>query len=427
VSDRRIVVTGMGGVTALGEDWGAIRAALAAGRTGVRFMDEWSRYTGVNTRLAAPVQDFTVADRYSRKQLRTMGRVSQMAVYASERALADAGLLDDPVLRGGRTGVAYGSSFGSPDAVLGFYELKKDGASRNLNATNYIQMMSHTAVVNVGLFFAVCGRIIPTSSACTSGSQAIGYAYEAIRWGRADVMIAGGAEELDITDTAVFDTLYATSTRNDRPDCTPRPFDRDRDGLVIGEGAATLILEEYEHARSRGARIHAEIVGFGSNSDGSHVTQGRAETMAVALRLALEDAELSADAIGFVSGHGTATEWGDIAETTATHAVFGRTVPIHSLKGHFGHTLGACGAIEAWLSIEMMREGWFCPTANLMHVDERCGELDYIMVEPRLLQADCVMSNNFAFGGINTSLILQRPRAGGGGVEIGALAGAKGE
>jgi 3-oxoacyl-[acyl-carrier-protein] synthase II len=408
VSDRRVVVTGMSGVTALGDDWATVGEALAAGRSGVRFMEEWGRYAGVNTRLAAPVDSFTVEDRYSRKQLRTMGRVAQMAVYASERALADAGLLEDPVLRGGRTGVAYGSSFGSPDAVVGFYELKKDGASRNLNATSYIQMMSHTAVVKIGLFFGVCGRIIPTSSACTSGSQAIGYGYEAIRWGRADVMIAGGADELDITDAAVFDTLYATSTRNDQPRCTPRPFDRDRDGLVIGEGAATLILEEYEHARARGARVHAEIIGFGCNSDGSHVTQGRAETMAVALSLAQQDAGLPADAIGFISGHGTATEWGDIAETAATNAVFGPRVPIHSLKGHFGHTLGACGAIEAWLSIEMMREGWFCPTANLAHVDERCGELDYIMAEPRLVQVGCMMSNNFAFGGINTSLVLQR-------------------
>ena len=294
-------------------------------------------------------------DRYPRKKTRTMGRVSQLAVYSTERALADAGLLDQPVLHGGRTGVAYGSSFGSPDAVLGFYELKKEGASRHLNATSYIQMMSHTAAVNIGLFFGITGRIIPTSSACTSGSMGIGYAYEAIRWGRAEVMIAGGAEELDITDSAVFDTLYATSNRNDRPETTPRPFDRDRDGLVIGEGAATLVLEDYEHARARGARPLAEIVGFGSNSDGNHVTQPQARTMAVALQLSLQDAGLPADAIGFVSGHGTATEWGDLAEAEATNQILGAKVPIHSLKGHFGHSLGACGAIEAWLGIEMLR------------------------------------------------------------------------
>jgi len=406
--NRRVVVTGMGGVTALGEDWPTIRAAFAEGRTGIRFMDDWERFTGINTRLAAPVLGFSVEDRYPRKKTRTMGRVSQMAVTATERALSDAGLLNDPVVKGGRTGVAYGSSFGSPDAVLGFYELKKDGASRHLNATSYIQMMSHTAVVNIGLFFGVTGRIIPTSSACTSGSQGIGYAYEAIRFGRAEVMIAGGAEELDITDSAVFDTLYATSTKNTTPEATPRPYDRARDGLVIGEGACTLILEEYAHARARGARILAEIVGFGCNSDGNHVTQPQASTMAGALRLSLDDAGLRPEAIGLVSGHGTATEWGDIAETQATNAVLGASVPIHSLKGHFGHSLGACGAIEAWLGIEMMREGWVCPTANLVEVDERCGALDYVIGAPRRLEIEHLMSNNFAFGGINTSLIFKR-------------------
>ncbi|MGH6940189.1 beta-ketoacyl-ACP synthase [Hypericibacter sp.] len=405
---RRVVVTGMGGVTALGESWPAIRAAFAEGRTGVRFMEEWNRFTGVNTRLAAPILDFSIADRYPRKKTRTMGRVSQMAVYATERALEDAGLIGDPTVKSIRTGIAYGSSFGSPDAVLGFYELKKSGISRHLNATSYIQMMSHTAAVNIGTFFGVTGRFIPTSSACTSGSQGIGYAYESIRWNKADIMIGGGAEELDITDAAVFDTLYATSTRNGEPNRTPRPYDKDRDGLVIGEGAATFILEEYEHAKARGARIHAEIVGYGCNADGNHVTQPQAETMQGAMRLALEDAVLPPGAIGLVNGHGTATEFGDIAESSATHSVFGPTMPIHSLKGHFGHSLGACGAIEAWLGIEMMREGWFAPTANLDQPDERCAPLDYLMGSPRALDIDHIMSTNFAFGGINTALILKR-------------------
>ncbi|MDP9127227.1 MAG: beta-ketoacyl-ACP synthase [Pseudomonadota bacterium] len=405
---RRVVVTGMGGITALGRDWPTIRAAFAAGRTGVRYMDEWRRFTGVHTRLAAPARDFSVGDRYPRKKLRTMGRVAAMAVSASEHAIADAGLTDDPVLQAGRTGIAYGSSFGSPDAVLGFYELKMHGESKNLTATNYIRMMCHTTAVNIGLFFGITGRIIPTSSACTSGSQGIGYAYESIRLNRADIMIAGGAEELDITDAATFDTLFATSTKNDHPETTPRPFDRDRDGLVIGEGAGTLVLEELDHARARGARIYAELVGFGCNSDGSHVTQPQASTMQHALRLALEDAGLPPEAVGFVSGHGTATEWGDIAETQATHKIFGARIPIHSLKGFFGHSLGACGAIEAWLSIEMMREGWFCPTVNLQNVDERCAALDYIVNAPRHLEIEHLISNNFAFGGINTSLIFKR-------------------
>ena len=331
-----------------------------------------------------------------------------MATYATERALTVAGLIDDPILRSGRTGIAYGSSFGSPQPYVAFAELMTQGASRKLNATSYIQMMSHTAAVNIGLFFGVTGRTIPTSSACTSGSQAIGYAFESIRGGSADVMLAGGADELDITQTAVFDTLFATSVRNDTPHLTPRPFDKDRDGLVIGEGAATLILEEYEHALARGAPVFAEIAGFGTNTDGSHATQPQAETMEVALRLALQDAGLPSEAIGYVNAHGTATEWGDIAETVATASVLGSRVPIHSLKSYFGHTLGACGAIEAWIGIEMQREGWVAPTANLDIVDARCAELDFVMARPRPLEFEHFMSNNFAFGGINTSLVFRR-------------------
>ncbi len=404
---RRVAVTGMAGVTALGEDWPTIRAAFESGKTGVRLMPEWDRYTSIHTRLAAPIPSFSVEDRYPRKQLRTMGKVAQLAVYASECALKDAGLLSDPVVRNGRTGIAYGSSFGTPDAILGFAELKTRGATNSLAAAGYIQLMNHTTAVNIGLVFGVTGRIVPTSSACTSGSQGIGYAYEAIRWGKADVMIAGGAEELDVTDSAVFDTLYATSVRNTEPVCSPRPYDRDRDGLVIGEGAATLILEEFGHARARGAHIYAELVGYGTNSDGNHVTQPQASTMAEAMRLALSDASLAPEAISFVNGHGTATQPGDIAESIATNAVLGPKAPVHSLKVHYGNSLGACGSIEAWLGIEMMRASWFCPTANLENVDERCAELDYVMGVPRRLNVEYLMSNNFGFGGINTSLIFR--------------------
>jgi len=405
---RRVVITGMGGITALGNDWAAIRANLAAGRTAIRRLPDWDRFSGLNTRLAAPVEGFTVPEHWSRKKTRTMGRVAQLAVAATERAVAAAGLTDDPVLRSGRAGAAYGSSFGSPDAVLGFYELKLHGHSKALNATTYIRMMGHTTLVNLGLFFGLTGRMIPTSNACTSGSQAIGFAAESIRLGAADVMLAGGAEELDVTDAAVFDTLFATSTRNESPELTPRPFDRDRDGLVIGEGAATLVLEEYEHARARGATIYAELAGFATNADGNHVTQPQPETMSRALTLALADAGLPPEAIGFVSGHGTATEGGDIAEAEATRAALGDAIPFHSLKGHFGHSLGACGAIEAWLGIEMLREGWVCPTANLVTVDPRCAGLDHILGAPRRLECGHFLSSNFAFGGVNSALIFRR-------------------
>jgi 3-oxoacyl-[acyl-carrier-protein] synthase II len=286
--------------------------------------------------------------------------------------------------------------------------MMEERTTKGINATTYIKMMAHTAPVNIGVFFGVTGRVFTTSSACTSGSQGIGYAYEAIKTGKQTAMIAGGAEELCATEAAVFDTLFATSVRNDAPHTTPRPFDRARDGLVIGEGAGCLILEERDHALARGATVYAEIVGFGTNSDGCHVTQPNADTMRIAMELALEDAGLAPAAIGYVNAHGTGTQHGDVAETAATNAVFGARMPISSLKSYMGHTLGACGALEALISIRMMREGWFAPTINLDEIDPECGALDYIRGEGRRLNCEYVMSNNFAFGGINTSLIFKR-------------------
>ncbi|MFB2729459.1 beta-ketoacyl-ACP synthase [Shewanella mangrovisoli] len=405
---RRVVVTGIGGISALGHDWPSIASSLKAQKNCVVTMAEWDKYDGLNTRLAAPITDFEVPSHYSRKKIRSMGRVSIMATRASELALMDAGLLDDPIVTSGEMGIAYGSSTGSTDPLIAFGDMLKHGDMSGVTATSYIRMMAHTTAVNVGVFFGLKGRIHTTSSACTSGSQGIGYAYEAIKYGQQTLMLAGGGEELCPTEAVVFDTLFATSTKNATPELTPRPFDANRDGLVIGEGACTLVLEELDHAVARGAKIYAEIVGFGTNSDGQHVTQPNSDTMEIAIRLALKDAALTPDAIGYVNAHGTATDRGDVAETHATHAVFGADMPISSLKSYTGHTLGACGALEAWVSIEMMNAGWFAPTLNLDNIDPECAALDYIRGEPRALDTDYVMSNNFAFGGINTSLIFKR-------------------
>ena len=404
---KRVVVTGMAGITALGERWEEIEGNLRAGLNGVRRMPEWNYIEALNTRLGAPVDNFVTPTHYPRKIIRSMGRVSLMAVRASEMALIDAGLIDDPEIKDGRMGIAYGSSSGSVEPVRVFGNMLDTGSMLGVTSTSYIQMMPHTAAVNIGLFFGLKGRVIPTSSACTSGSQGIGYAYEAIRFGRQTMMLAGGAEEISAPGAAVFDTLFATSTRNDTPKTTPRPFDRDRDGLVVGEGAATLVLEEYEHAKARGATILAEIVGFGSNSDGSHITQPEAETMAIAMRQALDDAQLPSEAIGYVSAHGTATDRGDIAESLATASILGNRIPISSMKSYLGHTLGACGAIEAWWAIEMMRRKWFAPSLNLSNIEPACAELDHLMCEGRSIDLEYLMSNNFAFGGINTSIILK--------------------
>lgn len=405
---KRVVVTGMAGLSPIGNDWLTIRDNLENGRTGIRYIEDWARYDGLNTRLGAAVSDFKMPPHYNRKALRSMGRVAQLATYSAELALINAGLLDDPVLKTGVAGVAFGSSAGSVAAIGDFGNMLANHSTDGLNANSYIRMMAHTAPVNIGVYFGLQGRVITTSSACTSGSQGIGYAYEAIKYGHQTIMLAGGAEELSPTEAAVFDTLYATSVKNDTPDQTPRPFDKGRDGLVIGEGAGTLVLEELEHAQARGATIYAELVGFGTNSDGKHVTQPSSATMQRAIELALQDADLSPDNVGYVSAHGTATDRGDIAETQATAAVFGASMPISAFKSYTGHTLGACGALEAWTSIEMMRSGWFHPTANLTDVDPECGELDYIVGEARAIDTEYVMSNNFAFGGINTSLVFRR-------------------
>ena len=408
--EHRVVVTGFAGISPLGNTWDAVKAKLLSKTNAVQVMENWSDISGLKTKVACPAAPFDLpADRYNRKSMRSMGRVGIMAVRATEWALEDAGLINHPLVSSGHMGIAYGSSAGTPSAIADVTNLLLQRTTLGMNANTYVRMMSHTAPVNIGLFFKVHGRIIPTSSACTSGSQGIGFAYESIRFGRQTAMIAGGSEELDASDAAIFDTLFATSTEyNDRPNLTPRPFDAGRDGLVIGEGAGTLILEELDHALARGARIYAEVVGFANNSDGTHVTSPQSEQMAQCMRLALADAGLQPEDIGYVNLHGTATDRGDAAESTATNAVFGTNTPVSTIKSYMGHTLGACGALEAWMTIQMMREGWFCPTVNLTEPAEDCATLDYIMNDVRAVDTEYVMSNNFAFGGINTSLIFKR-------------------
>ena len=406
---KRVVVTGMSAITPIGNDWQSFASNLQQNRSGIIFMDDWQKYHDLYTKLAAPVADFQLPAHYKRKQTRSMGRVAKLAVRATELALEDAALLDSDLLTSGQMGASYGSCTGSPDAMTEFGQLFINHTMSGINSTTYIRLMSHTTVVNIAVFFAIKGRINASSTACTSGSQGIGYAYEMIQSGKQIAMIAGGAEELCATEAAIFDTVYATSQKNQAPHTTPRPFDTQRDGLVVGEGACTLILEEREHALARGAKIYAEIVGFATNCDGGHITQPDSQQMEQCVSLALQDAQLSQGDIGYINAHGTATLTGDVAESQAYARLFGEhRVPVSSLKGNIGHTLGACGAIEAWASIEMMRAGRFTHTLNLETPDPECGDIDYIIGEARAIDTDTVMSNNFAFGGINTSLIFRK-------------------
>lgn len=405
---RRVVITGMGGITSLGCEWQQIATNMKNGITGTQYMQEWQDIKGLNTQLGAPVRSFEIPKQIKRKQLRHAGRVARLALSATNSALVNAGLLESEVIESGHTGVAYGSSTGSVAAVAEFGVLVNSRTTHALNSTSYLRMMPHTTAVNISVVYKTKGRIIPTSSACTSGSLSIGYAYESIKHGYQKLMLAGGAEELDATEAAVFDTLYATSLMNDEPEKTPRPFDKNRDGLVIGEGAATLVLEELNHALERNAMIFAEVIGFGTNSDGAHVTQPARETMEVAMNKALDDAAIPASDIGYISAHAAATQVGDKAESLATENIFGTNTPISSLKSYFGHSLGACGAIEAWLAICGLNENWFPHNQNLVEVDPECAPLDYIISVPRKVNCDTIMSNNFAFGGINTSLVFRK-------------------
>ncbi len=408
MSGTRVVVTGLGLCSPIGNSLDEVSRSLQEDRHGIAVMAQWDAIGQLGTRLGAPVAGVERSD-FPRKKVRTMGRVALLSLYASDRAIADAGL-DEDYLRSGKVGLAYGSTHGSSSELEKFARnVFGTNSLAGLESSSYLTFMSHTCAANLAMYYGIQGRIITTCAACVSSSQAIGYGYEAIKSGKQETMVCGGAEELHFTHAGVFDIMFATSTKfNDHPELSPRPFDSRRDGLVVGEGAATLVLESYDRARARGAQIYGEILGYGTNCDGLHITRPSAEGMAGAMRLALEDAGLSKDDIDYVNAHGTATELGDIAESQATFAVLGDAVPVSSTKSFTAHTLGACGGIETIFCLAALRDSFVPPTRNLDIVDERCAPLDYITREARHLQLNRVVNNNFAFGGINTSLVLGR-------------------
>lgn len=403
---RRVVVTGIGMVSPLGCDLEAATARLRANESGIVAVPEWDSIGHFSPRVAAPAP-VPKALEIPHKAARTMGRVSQLATIATQLAIDDAGLGQEE-LTDGTVGLAYGSTHGSSKANEDWVRrLVTQNSLLGMSATTYLKFMSHTTAANLAIHFGVRGRVICTSAACVSATQALGYGFEAIGSGQCDVMVCGGAEELHFTHAAVFDMLHAASKAfNATPDQTPRPFDQRRDGLVIGEGAGTIVLEEYERAKRLGRNIYAEIAGFGTNCDGTHVTNPSSDGMQRCMELALASARCSPDAIDYVNAHATGTLIGDIAESHATLAVFGDRVPVSSLKGHLGHTLGACGALEIAFSIAMMRGGWIAPTRNLDVVDPQCAPLAYVTGQARGAQLRRVMCNKFAFGGINTSVVL---------------------
>lgn len=404
---KRVVITGLGVVSPFGNGVAALMTGIAAGRSAVRRMAGWEEYVGLQSLVGAPVE-MVDEKRIPRQKRRSMGRMSIFAAQAADEALADAGIdlaTEDPW----RVGCAIGSTMGSAKSINDAFELMlPDRDLGRLSSTQFFQCMSHTAAVNVAQYLEIHGTIMAPAAACASALHAIGTGCDLIRLGRQEVLLCGGAEELHPTVTGSFDILMATSTGfNDRPEKTPRPFDRDRDGLVCGEGCGLVVLEEYERAVRRGARIYAEVTGFCTTASGLHVSQSNRESMVVCMRQALEQAGIGPRDVDYINAHATATLQGDQEEAEAIRDVFGADVPVSSLKGYFGHTLGASGSIELAAALKMMEGGLIHPTLHLDNVAADCAGIRHVTA-PFAKELRTIVKNGFAFGGINATLVCRK-------------------
>jgi 3-oxoacyl-[acyl-carrier-protein] synthase II len=370
-------------------------------------MPAWKDVKRLRTRLAGLCNIDGQEESIARPYLRSMGKTAILAALSAMDAVKASGLTEEEIASP-ICGVSYGSTEGSIGNQMEYVrKMLLERTLEGIPPSWYLKCMSHTCASNISLLFHTRGPFIASCTACVSGSQGIGLGYEAIKAGRADLMITGGAEEVNFLSAAVFDLMMATSSNyNDRPTETPRPFDANRDGLVVAEGAGTLILEEYERAKKRGAPVFGEIEGFWSNSSGVHLTNSDARSMEECLLAALRDAGRNPEEIQHVNAHATGTSHGDEIEAAVTHRIYGPKVPVTSLKGYVGHTMGACGAIEAIASLLMMREGFMASTLNLENPDPTLPPLNHVMGESWDQRFCLGVNNNFAFGGVNTSLVL---------------------
>ncbi len=410
---RRVVITGIGVISPLGNDITSLMEGLAQGRSAVKRMDGWADFKGLHSLVGAPavLENEKIIPR---QQRRSMGRLSVFAAQAAQQALDDAGFTPE-MITSERTGCVVGSTMGSAASITEAFELVFPARDLSqLPSTKFFQCVSHTAAMNISQCFGINGNVLAPSAACASGLQAVGVGFDLIRSGRQDRVLCGGAEELHPTVTASFDVLYATSSHhNDAPKTTPRPFDRDRDGLVCGEGAGILVLEDQETAMARGAKIYAEVLGFSTCGSGAHISHSNADAMVRCIRQALEEGALQPQDIDYISAHATATTHGDVEEAKALREIFGANVPVSSLKGHMGHTLGASGAIELIASLKMMEQGVIYPTLNLENIDPECSGIQHIQT-PLKRDVNVVLKNSFAFGGINAALVCGKMKSNGG-------------
>lgn len=401
-----VVITGIGVVTPLGNSHASLFQALQAGTSGIREVPELAQVGGLRSRLAATVAPID-AKQIPRKFRRSMSSMSMYAYLSSLQALEMADYPSDQ-LGSGQLGVMIGSTLGSTATSEGFFQdYFKDYSLERMKSGLFFQLMGHSCAANVAQSLGIAGRVMAPSAACATSCQAIGYAYEQIASGKQQAILCGGADELHPLTVATFDVLNAASTHyNDRPQSVPGPFDRHRDGVICGEGSGVLLLESRAEALRRGAPILAEVAGFATTSDSSSIANPDVCAMAQCMRLALQDAGLTAADIDYINAHATGTEQGDIAEAEAIQLIFADGVPVSSLKGHLGHTMAASGAIELAGTIGMAQHQQLIATRNLQEVDERCAGILHLQ-QSRQQKLTTILKNNFAMGGINCTLILR--------------------
>lgn len=404
---KRVVITGVGAVSPLGNDVPSLIEGVQQGKSAVQYMEGWKQYTGLRSLVGAPAE-LKNEKSIPRQSRRSMGRMSFFAVQATQQALADSGL-EQKKLSSGRVGCIIGSTMGGAESLNDAFEtMLPEKDLSQLTSMKFFQCVSHTAAMNVAQYLGLTGCVMATSAACASASQALGAGYDLIRLGKQDVVLCGGAEELHPTVTGSFDVLFATSVNfNDVPQRTPRPFDRERDGLVCGEGSGILVLEEYEHALRRKAKIYAEIAGYHTCGSGVHVSQSNRDAMVLCLRGALASAHVSSSEVDYINAHATATLQGDKEEAEAIKELFGDAVPVSGLKGYIGHTLGASGSLELIVSLAMMEKGVIYPTLNLKTVSLDCEGIHHVM-HPLAWDIGVMVKNCFAFGGINAALVCKK-------------------
>ena len=408
---HRVVVTGMGAITPLGLSVAEFWDGLKAGRSGVGPITRFD-VSGFDTRIGAEVKGFIPAEHMDRKEARRMDRYTQYGLAAAKMAFADAGLTLES-LDPERCGVYFGSGIGGMETYSEEMGVLLQKGPKRVSPFFVPMMISNMAAGTIAIHLNLQGPNLTTVTACSSANNAIGEAYHAVKAGRADLMVTGGAEAAFVPiAVAGFSNMQALSTRNDEPEKASRPFDKQRDGFVMGEGAGVLILESLEHAQARGARIYAEVIGYGCAADAYHMVQPpeNGEGGARAMNRALHDAGMDPSAVGYINAHGTSTPMGDIAETRAIKRVFGDhayRLAVSSTKSMHGHLLGAAGAVEMIASVMALVDGVLPPTINQETPDPEC-DLDYVPNAARAVQVEVALSNSFGFGGQNATVIVKR-------------------